>query len=89
MNFIQEPATANASFLPQTQLAYVLPAKDLQLLPKKIEAFLTSNYEDLYPETYDLHWAFCRYLWEAHPYLPEIPLELLKQWDMQFRLHQL
>ena len=87
MNFIQERAQTNASFLPQTQLAYVLPAKDLNLLPKKIEAFLTTNYEDLYPETYDLQWAFCRYLWEAHPDLPDIPLELLKQWDTQFRMH--
>ena len=89
MKFLQEGTTTHTSFLPCTQLAYVLPGKDLKLLPKKIEAFLTTNYSELYPETYDLQWAFCRYLWEAHPDLPEIPLDLLKQWDTQFRLHQL
>ena len=46
--------------------------------------FLKANYKDLYPEKYDLCWAFCRYLWEAHPLLPEISVDLLEQWDRQF-----
>ena len=33
-------------------------------------------------------WAFCRYLWEAHPLLPEISLELLEQWEIQYNLNR-
>jgi hypothetical protein len=62
----------------------VLPNSKLDLLPKDIALFLKNNYKDLYPEKYDLCWAFCRYLWEAHPLLPEISVDLLEQWDRQF-----
>jgi 5'-3' exonuclease len=71
-------------FSPQVQLSYVLPYSKLDLLPKDIERFLKSNYSELYPEKYDFCWAFCRYLWEAHPILPEITVDLLEQWDKQF-----
>jgi len=40
----------------------------------------------LYPEKYDFEWAFCRYFWEAHPLLPDIPMSLLEQWEIQFNL---
>jgi len=41
----------------------------------------------LYPEDYDFQWSFCRYFWEAHPLLPDISVELLSQWEIQFRMN--
>jgi 5'-3' exonuclease len=75
------------AFSSHAQLSYVLPRNILKLLPKNIETFLINNYCDLYPENYDFQWAFCRYFWEAHPILPEIPIELLEQWEIQFRMN--
>jgi len=83
--FIKE-TTKSLPFLPETQLSYVLPRHNLGLLPTNVDAFLKTHYLTLYPEEYDFQWAFCKYFWESHPILPEIPLELLKQWDIQFGL---
>ena len=87
MDFIKTPSNYNA-FTPELQLSFVLPPKQLKLLPKSIHDFLITHYKEYYPERYEFKWAFCRYFWEAHPLLPEIPLELLEQWDIQFRLHK-
>ena len=74
-------------FSPYVQLSYVLPCSKLELLPNSIYKFLNSNYKNLYPENCHFIWAFCRYFWEAHPILPEISLELLEQWDIQFKMY--
>jgi 5'-3' exonuclease len=84
-DFLKIPINNNA-FTSETQLSYVLPKSQLGLLPDKIHKFLNINYAELYPDKYDLQWAFCRYFWESHPLLPEISIELLEQWDIQFRL---
>ena len=54
---------------------------------KKIQGFLLDNYSELYPDKFDFKWAFCRYFWESHPLLPDIPIELLDRWNNQFILH--
>jgi len=59
------------------QLAYVLPHAYLHLLPKRITQILCEKYNAYYPKTYGFKWGFCRYFWEAHPILPDIPKELM------------
>ena len=76
----------NTKLSSYAQLSYVLPERQLDLLPEKICRFLRTNYSELYPDTYEFKWAFCRYFWEAHPVLPDVSIELLEQWDVQFRL---
>ena len=74
----------NIPFEPITQLIYVLPPSQLILLPLEIQDTITQHYSHLYPIHYSFQWAFCRYFWEAHPILPEIPLSLLHQFNSLF-----
>ena len=69
------------------QLSYVLPPQSFNQLQPNISSFLLKNYKTLYAERVEFCWAFCRYFWESHPLLPTISLELLEQWDIQFRMH--
>jgi 5'-3' exonuclease len=72
----------STAFNPIIQLSYVLPMSNLHLLQStKLEQFIKENHADLYPEKYDFKWAFCRYLWEAHPVLPNISIKLLNEWE--------
>ena len=81
-----KPSKKNRAFLPETQLSYVLPYEQLELLPENIQGFLKTNHRELYPTKYDFQWAFCRYFWESKPILPEIPLKQLETWDIQYGL---
>lgn len=83
-DFISSQNSAPVS--PFAQLAYVLPSNQLSLLPEKMMRFLRTNYGELYPDSYEFQWAYCRYFWEAHPLLPEISVHLLEQWDTQFKM---
>jgi 5'-3' exoribonuclease 1 len=74
-------------FLPSVQLAYVLPPQSFDNMSSGIRNFLLNNYKNLYADSVSFCWAFCRYFWEAHPILPDISVELLEQWDIQFRMH--
>jgi len=90
-NFIHDKVTLSKKphvpFSPTVQLAYVLPIQSFGNLQSNIQEFLMKNYKSLYTDNIEYCWAFCRYFWEAHPLLPEISLELLEQWDIQFRMH--
>jgi 5'-3' exonuclease len=83
----------NQPFHPSTQLMYVLPPYlHDALLSKRLANVLRDKYseyflkgekrEDMY--SWKFQWAFCRYFWECHIQTPEIPIEILDQWD---RLH--
>jgi len=67
-------------FRQTTQLAYVLPPNQLHLIKQPLRSIL-NNYYHLYPIQYDFQWAYCRYFWEAHPILPDIPLKLLDEFN--------
>jgi len=71
----------NRPFTEYAQLSYVLPPSVHYLLPSTISNILKERYDSSYPETYSFQWAFCRYLWEAHPILPEISIRQLEHID--------
>jgi len=68
---------------PEMQLCYVLKYCYLALFPDTISESIKKNHSDLYPIEYKFQWAFCRYFWEAHPILPEITLETVKNMVME------
>jgi 5'-3' exonuclease len=59
------------------QLMYVMPYENLYLVGEKGEE-KKEKYKELYPQDYEFKWGYCRYFWEAHPILPEITIEMLK-----------
>ena len=56
------------------QLAYVLPATSLDLLPEYLKHMLLLSHSEWYEPEGPMLTAFCKYIWEAHPRLPPIDL---------------
>jgi len=73
----------NAPFSPKVQLAYVIPKLQFGLLPSHIQTILLREDSEYYPdlETLEFTWIGCRYFWESHVLLPEIPLNKLEYWE--------
>lgn len=74
----------NAPFNPNTQLSYVIPPWNHHLLNEKTRRQLKKRGLQKYcVELSDLQfqWTFCRYFWEAHALLPDVPLSELERMD--------
>lgn len=85
MNFISSDSIFNRPFHPTVQLAYVLPPAYHNLLQPDVCSHINAHYILYYPTEFSFQWSFCRYFWEAHVLLPEIPIEILEKWDMDKR----
>ena len=76
-NFVEENYH---TVTPLQQLCYVIPKEAYHLLPIKAAKQLHKQreaMEEVYKEDKPFVWAFCKYLWESHITLPDVPIEAM------------
>lgn len=78
--FIDDKVGINKPFHPNTQLAYVIPIWNHSLLSNANGNHLDNKYY-VKIQNMEFQWMFCRYFWEAHSLLPNIPIEQLETLD--------
>ena len=64
---------------PTTQLAYVLPKSSHILLSKETLIKIQQYIDEWYPENFEFKYSYCKYFWESHVELPEIPINHLEK----------
>jgi 5'-3' exonuclease len=84
MCFIDFVKTENKPFSPNVQLSYVIPKVNHDLLPKNVQNVL-KKYPEQFPdlETLKFKWIGCRYFWESHILLPEVPMSIIQKWEKE------
>lgn len=73
------PNDKKTSFSPLMQLSYVLPYANHYLLGDAVKKHLNTHYSEYYPEEIQYKWTFCRYFFESHVMLPEMPLDIMEK----------
>lgn len=84
-----ERAVTNRPINELTQLCYVLPTENMELVPAHIRGAVMGAHPEWYigapgststgEDEVDFIWAFCKYFFEAHPILPEIDVNELER----------
>lgn len=79
---IKKSLGSNSPLSPKTQLAYVLPPSlHTELLGADAAAYLQTHYKHYYEDIPEFKWTYCRYFWESHLHMRDIPIEVLEKWD--------
>jgi len=81
--FFDEKRGTNHPFQPNTQLAYVIPPWNHHLFSETAERLDTKYYVNLCDLKFQ--WMFCKFFWESHAILPEIPLAELEAFDSNIK----
>ena len=68
-------------FSDTTLLAYVLPINDYDIIPGDKGKKIKNKYINLFKYDNKINWSYMRYIWEAHPALPKISIDTLREWD--------
>lgn len=69
----ENPVTSNV------QLTYVLPRGSHYLISPDIIKKIQEYIDEWYPEDFEFKYAYCKYFWESHLELPEIPIDVLEK----------